>query len=161
MINYDKIEYGDIAVIMVHVSKIDRDGLSVVLRFLPFFGRKRIILFTRDKGNVFDPVDYNIKIHQFIDALYESGFIQPMGWKGWEKAIQKYINFPNLIATADMETLIKILTVHIRKENYKKGHIADMIECGQFEKILTRLKFFKSTPMIKKRVGASRKEEQE
>ena len=62
----------------------------------------------------------------------------------WLNEAKKYIEDPKLLESADLLTLRKLLTLHIRKERFCSGHLAAAIDTGHLVKILERLKVLKS-----------------
>ena len=83
--------------------------------------------------------DYDRRILEFIRACGENGMIEVFDWPAWEpEAIRLYEN-PDLLAEADLATIRKLLTLHIRKDRFSEGHLAAMVEVGHISAILTRL----------------------
>jgi len=76
---------------------------------------------------------------EFIKTLYACNFIQPFDWGSWQDEAAKYIDYPHLLDSAALETVIKLLTAHVRKERFCNGHLAWVISNGHLLKILKRL----------------------
>ena len=91
---------------------------------------------------------YDSIVDEFVQALYDHGFVQNFDWPGWEEA-QAYVERPELLASADLETCIKLLTTHVRKERFCDGHLAEMITTGHLLAVLHRLEELR--PSIEKR----------
>jgi len=49
------------------------------------------------------------------------------------------VNDETLLEEADLETLRKLLTTHVRKDRFCEGHLDYMFECGHITAILERL----------------------
>jgi Family of unknown function (DUF6508) len=47
---------------------------------------------------------------------------------------------PALLAQADLLTLRKLLTAHVRQDRFIEGHLAQMLENGHISAILRRLR---------------------
>jgi hypothetical protein len=50
------------------------------------------------------------------------------------------VSKPGALETANLLTLRKLLTVHVRKDRFVEGHLARMLECGHITAILRRLR---------------------
>ena len=46
---------------------------------------------------------------------------------------------PEMLEPADLETIRKLLTLHVRKERFCEGHLLGMFESGHLTKLLRRL----------------------
>ena len=79
-------------------------------------------------------------VNEFIYELYSEGFIVAFNWPKWEKEAEKYILKPELLQTADVEIIRKLLTLHVRKERFQEGHLAYIFQCRHIQNILKRLK---------------------
>ena len=76
---------------------------------------------------------------RFVSALHEHGFIRPFDWGGWQSEAERYVEDPAQLQRADLETICKLLTIHVRKERFCEGHLAAMFECGHLTAVLRRL----------------------
>ena len=142
---------------MIHIEKISIDNIKQALKYAPFFVKERVKLYSWISDGKSETVEYNSKVLEFIDVLRANNLVQSIVWTKLEKEVKKYIDYPDLIERADIDVVVKLFTYHIRKERYKKGHIAEMIEKGQFRKLLTRLKYFKQDPRLYKKAADSRR----
>ena len=77
---------------------------------------------------------------RFIQALHKHGFIRPFNWPDWQNEAQRYLEQPEALNTADLETICKLFTTHVRKERFCEGHLASMFECGHIVHLLHRLR---------------------
>jgi ribonuclease J len=77
---------------------------------------------------------------RFYQALYDAGLIIQFNWEQWTGCAQVYINRPKLISEADLETLCKLLTTHVRNDRFCDGHLREMMVCGHVAAVLRRLK---------------------
>ena len=131
-------------------------GFEAVLRFLPELQRlspDRVVRWESGKtdghGIIMMPFPvYDSIVDEFVQALYDHGFVQNFDWPGWEEA-QAYVERPELLASADLETCIKLLSTHVRKERFCDGHLAEMITTGHLLAVLHRLEELR--PSIEKR----------
>jgi len=98
---------------------------------------------TRDKDGalVLDlHVQYHPVIEKVIEALYQNHLIQAFDWGGWQDQARRYYHHPSLIQKASLETCVRLLTTHVRKDRFCSGHFGDMIRSEHIQKILARLK---------------------
>ena len=70
---------------------------------------------------------------------YENGFVlMDFEWSTWEGA-RRITERPEVLASADLETICKLLTVHARSDRFCEGHFGEVIENGQMLAIMRRL----------------------
>ena len=131
-------------------------SIDKLLRFLPLF-EQECYEFSKwhfpepseDGTNYLPHGDYSEKVSEFEKALYEEGFIISFDWAKWQNEAEKYCLEPKRLKTADLTTLQKLLTTHIRKERFCEGHLGAMLKAGHITDILCRLKEIRKE-MIKK-----------
>jgi Family of unknown function (DUF6508) len=76
---------------------------------------------------------------EFMQTLYDNGFVlMDFEWSTWEGA-GRIAEHPEVLATADLETICKLLTVHARSDRFCEGHFGEVIESGQMLAIVRRL----------------------
>jgi len=121
-------------------KKLKKKDIDKILEYLPYFKDKTNSFYTIENGNFYDPYKYAPKVNQFIELLYQHNFIISFDYPSWQKEAIKYINDPKLLESADLLTLQKLLTLHVRKERFCSGHLAEVIDEGHIVKILERLK---------------------
>ena len=124
------------------VPRIEQIG--TLLEFLPRLEAVRSpqsrVWFERDaKGRLSYQV-WNSKLSdEFMQALYKNGFVlMDFEWSRWEGARQ-IAERPEVLASADLETICKLLTVHARSDRFCEGHFGEVIENGQMVVIMRRL----------------------
>ena len=83
---------------------------------------------------------YGDPLEAFVRALYGEGWIEQFDWEKWQENAAQYVDSPDLLASADAETIRKLLTTHIRKDRFCEGHLAAMFENGHIVALLRRLK---------------------
>lgn len=123
------------------------NGSDRVLEFLPIFQQKDFTpgewsgTHESKKGIFSFPFyNYNKKIDEFVETLYEEGFIVEFDWPRWQDQAEQFYSNPELLKTADIVTIQKLLTTHIRKERFCDGHLACMLRDGHISAMLHRLK---------------------
>lgn len=128
--------------------EITRESIERVLSFLPLFEPDYPgVLYTwtpsrmQDDGTWNMPyVTYSQEMLRFLGALGSAGFITPYDWVAWQDEAWRYVRDPDLLKDADLDTLRKLLTLHVRKDRFVEGHLAEMIDLGHIRAILQRLK---------------------
>lgn len=60
-------------------------------------------------------------------------------WPGWQTEAQRYFADPDLLASADVATLQKLVTTLVRAERFSGGYLAQAIDSGRIRAILRRL----------------------
>ncbi len=115
------------------------EGIDRVLAFLPVL-RVGAGLYTIDvEKSPLAPYAYSEQVNELIQRLYEEGFVIPFDWTAWREEALEYIENPLLVAGADLDTICRLLTTHVRAERYVSGHLAAMIDNGHLVHVLERL----------------------
>jgi len=110
------------------------EGVRALLAFLPIFERRG---FVPDRGR--NAVIHAPEVVAFIQVAYLAGFVEPFDWPAWEARALRYFDKPELLRTARLATLRKLMCLHIRKDRFSEGHLAGMIKAGHIQAILRRL----------------------
>lgn len=77
-------------------------------------------------------------LYQF---LYNSGFVlDHFDWMAWSDEALAYEEDREKLQTADVETLQKIITTHMRADRLNEGHYDSIIENGFLADVVKRLK---------------------
>jgi O-acetyl-ADP-ribose deacetylase (regulator of RNase III) len=119
---------------------ITPDGLDRILAFVPIFERPATNLYeVRPDLSMMDPYVYAPEFTQFIQELYCEKLVIDFNWVAWKDEAAKYLENPRQIESADLETLQKLITTHVRADRFNSGHLAQMVENGQILAILKRL----------------------
>jgi hypothetical protein len=79
-------------------------------------------------------------VTEFVQTLYENGWVEPFDWGAWEETAAGYAESPERVATADTDTVRKLLTTHVRKDRFCEGHLVAMIASGHIAAVLRRLR---------------------
>lgn len=115
--------------------------IDAVLAFLPVFEREDFVpSMVEVRPGQFPYHVFADELSQFVKVVYDNGFMVPFDWPAWQVEAQRYFDQPELIHTADIQVLIKLITLHVRKERFFDGHLPAMVECGHITAILRRLK---------------------
>ncbi len=127
--------------------EITREGVERVLSFLPLFepadqGQLYTVTPPQEQDGVMYTlyITYSPEVVRFIGTLSSAGFVVPFDWGAWQDDAWRYVNDPDLLNGADLDTLRKLLTLHVRKDRFVEGHFSEMIDLGHIRAILHRLK---------------------
>jgi O-acetyl-ADP-ribose deacetylase len=120
-------------------------NISNILKFISYFESTGEEFYKLDSKYLMNPYVYSKEVNDFIKALYKENIIFSFGWPNWQNEAGKYYRDPELIKTADIKTLRKLLTLYVRKERFRSGHLANMIKSGHILNILKRLKIIEES----------------
>ena len=77
----------------------------------------------------------------FMKACYDAGLVVPaFDWMQWTSQAQQLVERPELVESADLETITKLLTAHVRHDRFCDNHLASMILNGHIALVLERLR---------------------
>lgn len=85
-----------------------------------------------------DP-DYHPQVVALIKDLYKHGLVQPFDWPSWQKNAKAFVDNPTLLQKADLQSCIKLITTHVRKDRFCGGHFGAMVTRGHIAAVLRRL----------------------
>ena len=130
------------------------DNLDRVLAYRPVFERQPDELYeVRMEVSMLDPYVYAAEVNQFIQALYQENLVIAFNWIAWKDEAEQFVNDPERLQTADLATLQKLLTSHVRADRFCSGHFAQMIEMRHMLVILNRLASIRSQMAIEIRTS--------
>jgi ADP-ribosyl-[dinitrogen reductase] hydrolase len=123
------------------ILEVRLQQIDAILKYLPVF-EKPDYQFGRwvEPEGQFPYFSFSPEVDEFIDALHRQGMIIPFDWTSWRKEAECYQTDSEALETADLLTLRKLLTVHVRAERFAEGHLASVFESGHITAILHRLK---------------------
>ena len=124
---------------MKNKDKITKENINKILEYIPYFEGKGRSFYSVDKTDMFYPYVYSKEVYGFEKALYDENIVIVFDWGKWQLQAEKIYNEPELLENADLETLRKLLTLHVRKERFCAGHLVGMIKSGHILAILERL----------------------
>jgi hypothetical protein len=115
--------------------------LDAVLEFLPIFEKPGYVFGEwHSAEGQFPHYSMSREVVDFVQALYDQQVIFSFDWPSWQEEAKRYVSDPEALGTADVLTLRKLLTTHIRKDRFVEGHLAGMLERGHITAVLRRLK---------------------
>jgi hypothetical protein len=78
-------------------------------------------------------------IYELMHCLNQNNFVQSFDWPTWQGEAEQFYENKKPIEMADLDTCVKLLTTHVRKDRFCSGHFGEMVKAGHIQKILTRL----------------------
>ena len=124
---------------------INKKGLDELISLIPelesyqgSFGEHDF----RKEGNTLHmgPFNYSPLLDNIVHSIHEAGLQITFDWPSWQDEAERICNEPGELEKADLETIRKLLTLHLRKERFCEGHLAAVCECGLMLSTLRRLK---------------------
>ena len=79
-------------------------------------------------------------LDKIIFAIHESELRITFDWPSWQDEAERICHEPGELEKVDLETIRKLLTLHMRKERFCEGHLASVCESGLMLSTLKRLK---------------------
>ena len=81
-----------------------------------------------------------------MQILCANDWVTPeVDWVQWQDVAVEYVDLQEKIDSADVVTLKKLFTTHVRKDRFCEGHLATMFENGHIVALLRRLKAIRET----------------
>jgi Family of unknown function (DUF6508) len=117
---------------------VSKENIDAVVGFLPALTRVSKRQVARYRESALEP-EYHPQISALMKGLNRNNFVQSFDWPSWQAEAEILYKNPDLLARADLETCIKLLTLHMRKDRFSGGHFGAMIEGGHIVAILRRL----------------------
>jgi hypothetical protein len=98
----------------------------------------------RQPEGQFGYYEYNREILLFIETLNAASVVFDFAWGPWQPQALRYWEEPARLDRARLLTLRKLLTLHLRKDRFVEGHLAQMLESGHITAILRRADYLVS-----------------
>ena len=76
---------------------------------------------------------------ELLDAVNDAGWCVPFDWPRWQEEALRYVDDPALVASANLDTIVRLWTTHLRKERFCDGHLAAMASRGHLTALLERM----------------------
>lgn len=121
------------------IPPITKNDIDTVLTYIPIlsdpgfsFGEWRT-----PKGQ-FPHYFFSAGANEFINALGKLTFA--FDWPAWKDEATVLMENPDALRKADLLTLRKLITTHLRAERFNEGHLAAQFENSHLLGILEQLK---------------------
>ena len=82
-------------------------------------------------------------------AAYVNGLVLSFDRGAWPQEARRYMSDHLLVASANLETCIKLLTAQLRAERFFYGHVQSVLKSGHITAILRRLERLRSARLTK------------
>jgi uncharacterized protein DUF6508 len=116
------------------ISLANIDGITSYLPGLRNVGSEDVFL-----PGIFLESHYTAIVGGLMRALEENNFVSSFDWVSWQGQGASYFRNKKKIESAKLETCVKLLTLHVRKDRYCANHFGLMITEGHVQAILSRL----------------------
>ena len=67
-------------------------------------------------------------------------WVRPYDWSAWQDEALAYYEDSDLLKEAELVVIVKLITLHVRKDRFSEGHLLAIIQDGHMSKILSRLR---------------------
>ena len=120
---------------------VNPEQWDVVLEFLPIFESKEFSCgeWVVRKGHM-PHFRYDPDVDRFVLALYRQHIVLQFDWVSWKDEAKRHMASPDSLAEADLLTIRKLLTTHVRADRFVEGHLGQVLNSGHIVEILRRLK---------------------
>ncbi len=95
--------------------------------------------YTREQFEEIEFIRLADDLYALLDEMRVRDFIYDFDWMSWGKEADKYIDKPELLEKADLNTLQRLMTAHSRNESLRDGHLAEMIDNGHLRLLFHRM----------------------
>jgi hypothetical protein len=123
------------------VPEIGLQQINAILKYLPIFEKQddQFGQWVEQEGQ-FPYFSFSPEVDEFISMLYKQNMIIAFDWTSWSEEAERYQTDPAALEAADLLTLRKLLTAHVRADRFVEGHLASVFESGHMIAVLRRLK---------------------
>ena len=129
------------------MSPVTGKQIDAILPFLEQFEEAGFSVGTwPNELGVMSYFNFNEVVLEFQQILYANDWVTPkVDWVEWQDVAEEYVDSPEKIKSADVVTVQKLFTTHVRKDRFCEGHLASMFENGHIVELLRRLKEIRET----------------
>ena len=129
------------------MSPVTGKHIDAILPFLEQFEEAGFSVGTwPNELGVMSYFNFNEVVLEFQQILYANDWVTPkVDWVEWQDVAEEYVDSPEKIKSADVVTVQKLFTTHVRKDRFCEGHLASMFENGHIVALLRRLKEIRET----------------
>lgn len=123
------------------VPEIGVEQIDAVLEYLPLFEEQDYEFgqWEAPEGQL-PHFSFSPEVDEFISTLYEQGIMIRFDWPTWSEEAKRYQSNRAALESADLLTVRKLLTTHVRAERFEEGHLARIFDEGLLTALLQRLK---------------------
>lgn len=136
---------------MSKAGQITTKQIDSLLRFLPEFEAPGFSIGDWHSGGGLPCFVPSESVSQFVELLYKDKWIYGFDWGKWQENAEQLVYSPDLLAAEGLETIRKLFTIHVRKDQFCSGHLEAMFENGHIVAVLRRLKAIRATMGVKQK----------
>ena len=116
-------------------------SIQTLTEYLPYFedSSQDFGTFASVEDGQLVPAKLSERSQAFVDDCYSHNFIQEFDWENFRIPAEKMMHDDGALATASLEDIGKLVTVHIRKNDKIDSHLLSMMKSGHVAKMLKRL----------------------
>ncbi|HEX8172019.1 MAG TPA: DUF6508 domain-containing protein [Thermoanaerobaculia bacterium] len=82
---------------------------------------------------------YHTDKHELLQVLHETGFVEPFDWGSWvQEQAAGLLDDPAALDAADLDTLRRLVTAHIRMDRFADGHLDEVLASGYMDRAIER-----------------------
>ncbi|WOF15897.1 hypothetical protein F1737_03895 [Methanoplanus sp. FWC-SCC4] len=118
------------------------ENFDAIIKYLPVLEDMSIYDNNRDEIEKNGSCD---EILDLVKCLYYNNWLINSRWQEWTSEAELYFGKPELLNDAGIESLRRILTVHVRIDRLFPGEIADLIKRGYLLCIIRRISSLKDS----------------
>jgi len=121
------------------IPPINQEDIDSVLAYLPLLSNPDFSFGEwRTPEGQLPQYRFSAAADEFINVLGK--LLVVFDWPAWKEKATVLMEDPDALAKADLLTLRKLITTHLRAERFNEGHLAAQFENGHLLGILERLK---------------------
>ena len=123
------------------VNLITAVSIQTLTEYLPYFEDKNADFgtFTSVEDGQLVPAQLAEQAQAFVNDCHTHHFLQEFPWETFRIPAEKMMHDDGALATASLEDIGKLITVHIRKNDKVDSHLLSMMKSGHIAKMLVRL----------------------
>lgn len=131
----------------MNIPQISKENVKKILDYSPFAKPKTANMLQASPGGVRDVFVID-EVREFLAQLDVTGFNLVFDYQQWINEMQSDINARSVgdfltdvhyLQNADLDTLRKLITTHIRTDRFVRGHLTSLFNSGYMTLFLSRL----------------------
>ncbi|MFI5297240.1 MAG: DUF6508 domain-containing protein [Polyangiales bacterium] len=118
----------------------NREDLLAVTAYADVFDAKGFSAGKYDtKSGGLPTFDLSPQVGALVNDIYARRILFSFNWPSWAEEGRRLEGDDQALARADVLTLRKLLTMHVRADRFSDGHVAGLVRSGQMSRLLRRL----------------------
>ena len=127
-----------------HLSTIPRQKWEELLSSIPgvFREAESVAPCVEGDSETSPADDYSQGLSKFVALCYEMGLVIDFDWMHWKEGATYLKDNSKKVVEADLETVVKLITSHIRNDRFDEDWLEDLLDNGHLTALLRRLREF-------------------